>query len=612
MPSTFSLPARTLSGALAEALARHADQAFGLMGNGNAHLIDRFPGAGIRLTEVRHEAGTVAAADAYTRVSGRIAIATATYGAGFTNTLTALAEAAQARTPMLVVVGDAPTTGARPWDVDQEMLAAAVGVRTVALAPGRIDEQVDRAAGAALRLRRPVVLAIPYDLAAAPEPSNAESRSSGDRGSGDAGIDLSDPGVTRELLAATRDEPAHAAGVDDGIDADVDAARESAATDPRAMAAALAALAAAERPVVIAGHGARISGAGGELARIAELLGALTGSTARARGIFPDARRDLGIVGGFGQEAAMAVLAEADTVLVAGAGLNQFTMRFGDLLAPGAVVVRIDVEEAPAPRTAHPVTQLLLQGDARTVLRELIPGLEAARPGPSTWAATVADGLEPGGALRTRDDGRAEHPEGVCADGLLDPRAVAARLAELLPEDRHVTSDGGHFIGWANMFWPVASPDRMVMVGTAYQTIGLGLSTVAGVAAAAPASTVVVTTGDGGGLMALADLETAIRAAARCVIVVWNDGAYGAEVHLYGEMGLDERAMLIPAVDFAGLGAALGATGVRVERLEDLEALARWREAGGTGTIVLDCRVSRSVVAPYQREVQKVNGLDPE
>jgi thiamine pyrophosphate-dependent acetolactate synthase large subunit-like protein len=150
----------------------------------------------------------------------------------------------------------------------------------------------------------------------------------------------------------------------------------------------------------------------------------------------------------------------------------------------------------------------------------------------------------------------------------------------------------------------------MVMVGTAYQTIGLGFSTVAGVAAAAPGSTVVLSTGDGGGLMALADLETAIRTAGRCVIVVWNDGAYSAEVHLYGAMGMDRRPMTIPEVDFAGIAGALGATGVRVERLGDLDALTRWREAGGTGTIVLDCRISGDVVAPYQREIQRVNGLD--
>src|SRR5690606_14835925 len=91
-----------------------ADHSFGLMGNGNAHLIEHLAQVGVPYTAVRHEAGTVAAADAYTRVSGRLAIATTTYGAGFTNTLTALAEAAQARTPMLVVVGDAPSAARAP------------------------------------------------------------------------------------------------------------------------------------------------------------------------------------------------------------------------------------------------------------------------------------------------------------------------------------------------------------------------------------------------------------------------------------------------------------------------------------------------------------------
>ena len=180
----------------------------------------------------------------------------------------------------------------------------------------------------------------------------------------------------------------------------------------------------------------------------------------------------------------------------------------------------------------------------------------------------------------------------------------------MLPEDRHVTSDGGHFIGWANMFWPVASPDRMIMVGTAFQSIGLGFSTVAGVAAAAPDGTVVLSTGDGGGLMAIADLETTIRTTKSCVVVVWNDGSYGAEVHLYGVMGLDEAPMRIPDVNFAGVASALGATGVSVRSLADLDALDAWREAGAQGTILLDCRISNSVVAPYQREIQKVNGLD--
>lgn len=304
----------------------------------------------------------------------------------------------------------------------------------------------------------------------------------------------------------------------------------------------------------------------------------------------------------------MQLIADADVVLVVGASLNQFTMRFGELFGEGTKVIRIDVDQVAPPKTAHHINYQLLRGDAGEVLSSLIEGIAAAQTAPGTWRDRVS-GLEAGGALRVLDEGtRAEG--GLCADGRLDPRAVAARIAELLPEDRHVTSDGGHFIGWANMFWPVASPERMVMVGTAYQTIGLGFSTVAGVAAAAPDSTVVVTTGDGGGLMAIADLETTIRTAKSSVIVVWNDGSYGAEVHLYGAMGLDEAPMRIPDVNFAGIAAALGATGVRVDSLADLDALGTWRNAGAQGTILLDCRISRTVVAPYQREIQRVNGLD--
>lgn len=593
----------TLAGALASAIMRHADYSFGLMGNGNAHLIDALTQLGMPFSEVRHEAATVASADAYTRITGRLAVATATYGAGYTNTLTALAEAARARTPLLLVVGDAPSTGPRPWDIDQEMASAAVGVRTYTVGTHDVDEVVDRAAAAALRRRTPVVIAIPYDQVTAviPKPS----------GQPDLGIDLSDPATLRDLARATL--PAKSETGNSGVSgksaqgAPNSAPRPASAATAAELDAAAKSLLSAKRPIVLAGYGAWLSDAASELGAIATRLGAATASTALARGIFPEQTYDLGITGGFGQEAAMDVIANADLVLVVGASLNQFTMRFGELFGPDTTVIRIDIDQVSPPKTAHPINYFALQGDARELLTALNERLSDPQHLPGIWREQIA-GLEPGGALRVRDSGSL-NDGGMCSDGRLDPRSVAARLAELLPEDRHVTSDGGHFIGWANMFWPVASPERMIMVGTAYQSIGLGFATTAGVAAAAPGSTVVLSTGDGGGLMAIADLETTIRTADSCVIVVWNDGAYGAEVHLYGKMGLDETPMRIPNVNFAGIAAALGATGVRVDALDDLDALRAWRDAGAHGTILLDCRVSSTVVAPYQREIQQVNGL---
>ena len=119
-----------------------------------------------------------------------------------------------------------------------------------------------------------------------------------------------------------------------------------------------------------------------------------------------------------------------------------------------------------------------------------------------------------------------------------------------------------------------------------------------------------LTTGDGGGLMALADLETAVRTAGgRGIAVVWNDAAYGAEVNLYGLKGLAEAPMLIPEVDFAGLAAAFGAEGVVVRYLADLDRLAEWtgEPADARPFLLLDCRISGSVVAPYQEEIIRVN-----
>ena len=547
----------TVSAHVALTLARHLDHVFGVMGNGNAYFLDALErSTSVAFTAVRHEAGGVVAADAYHRASGRLAAATATYGAGFTNTLTALAEAVQAHVPLILVVGDEPTSGPRPWDVDQIALASAVGARTYTV--GRADAAATTviAIEHALTYRVPTVLAIPYDVAArdaGPVPAAPDPRLPGP---------LSPAGPF--AVAAVRD--------------------------------IASALASAERPLLLAGRGAWIAGAGSALGEVADLTGALTASTALGRGVFPRPEFDLGVTGGFGAEDAMARVREADVAVVFGASLNQFTMRFGDLFAPGTKVLQVDV----APAATHPHVGGFVRGDAAVVARAVADDLRARGAAPSGWRERVD-----APAARTYDVG-----DGSAVDGRLDPRSVAVRVAELLPEDRVVVSDGGHFIGWANMYWPVASPDRMMMVGTAFQSIGLGFPSVAGAALARPESTIVLTTGDGGGLMALADLESAVRVAGgRGLAVVWNDAAYGAEVNLYGLKGLAPGPMLIPEVDFAALAAGVGAEGVVVRSLADLDRLADWaaQPSASRPFLLLDCRISGTVVAPYQEEIIRVN-----
>ncbi|GAB2603591.1 thiamine pyrophosphate-binding protein [Pseudactinotalea suaedae] len=550
----------TLSAHVARTLAHHVDHVFGVMGNGNAHLIDALERQGhVGYTPMRHEAGGVVAADAYFRASGRLAAATATYGAGFTNTITALAEAAQARVPLLLIAGEAPTSGLRPWDVDQNALASAVGVRTYTVGRADAGGTVVLAIEHALSYRTPVVLALPYDV------------------------------VTTDVVA-----------LDDGearLEPRVARPQGPSGEVARARVAGFArALATAERPLLLAGRGAWLSGAGPALGRVADLTGALTTTTALGRNLFPRPEYDLGVAGGFGADGAMALIHEADVALVVGASLNQFTMRYGDLLAPRAQVLQIDA----AASATHPQVSGFVSGDARLVAEALSAELEGLGAAPSGWRDRVEVT-----AARTYPRGA-----GQCADGRLDPRSAAARIAELLPADRIVVADGGHFLGWSNMYWPVAAPDRVIMVGTAFQSIGLGFPSVAGAARANPEATVVLTTGDGGGLMAAADLESAVRVAGgRGLAVVWNDGGYGAEIHVYGRQGLAPEPMLIPQVDFAALATAMGGEGVAVGTLEDLEALASWaaRPASARPFLLLDLRISPTVVAPYMDELLRAS-----
>ena len=552
----------TVSAHVAATLARHIDHVFGVMGNGNAYFLDALQrSTDVGYTAVRHEAGGVTAADAYHRAGGGLAAATATYGAGFTNTLTALAEAVQAHVPLVLVVGDEPTSGPRPWDVDQIALASAVGARTYTV--GRTDAAATTviAIEHALTYRVPTVLAIPYDVAtldAGPVP------------------DAPEPRLPQPLTPAG----------------------PFAEQTIRDVAAALAG---AKRPFLLAGRGAWIAGAGEVLGELADATGAVTASTALGRGIFPRSEFDLGVTGGFGAEAAMQLVTEADVAVVFGASLNQFTMRFGSLFGPRTRIFQVDI----APAATDPHVGGYLRGDAAAVARAIAAELARTPAVPSGWRESLDIP-----ALRAYEAG-----DDIAPDGALDPRSAAARIGEILEStdalrDRVVVSDGGHFIGWANMYWPVAAPDRMMMVGTAFQSIGMGFASVPGAALAQPDATIVLTTGDGGGLMALADLESAVRVAAgRGLAVVWNDAAYGAEVNLYGLKGLAKEPMLIPQVDFAEVARGFGARGVVVRTLADLDRLAEWARvpASDRPFLLLDLRISGSVIAPYQLEIIRVN-----
>src|SRR5699024_7479105 len=113
------------------------------------------------------------------------------------------------------------------------------------------------------------------------------------------------------------------------------------------------------------------AGAGPVLGELADATGALTTTSSLGRNLFPRADFDLGCAGGWGAEGAMQLVRQADVAVVLGASLNQFTMRFGELFAPGTRVYQVDV----APAATHPHVAGFVRGDARVVTEALVAAL---------------------------------------------------------------------------------------------------------------------------------------------------------------------------------------------------------------------------------------------
>lgn len=541
-----------VSTVVADVLAERAGHLFGLMGNGNAHLISRLTRRGFPFTSARHEAATVAMADAYHRATGSIAAATTTYGAGFTNAYTTLAEARMARIPLVLVVGDAPSTGPRPFDVDQAKAAEAAGVVTLVAGPGNAAAITHRAFDLALQSVQPVIVAIPYDLATAP------------------------PSVPKPL------EPLPA--------------KPAWPAEPGDLDRVAGLLAAAERPLILAGRGVLLAQAAEPLRGVGDRLGALYMTSVMAANAF-NSPWDLGIAGGFTRSHRLAVARQADVVLVVGASLNTFQTRYGTLFPDGTKIVRVDNEPDPGQPAAE-----YIRADILPFIEGLLERVRTASS--STWRDHVPEVSR----AEFRSSVPSEDPGEFGPDGRLNPRAVVAALDRILPAERSVVMDGGHFIGWAPMYLTVPDPHAMVLVGTAFQSIGLGFGSAAGVSVARPERTTVLVSGDGGGLMGLADFETFLRATRKGVVVVLNDSAYGAELHQYAAKGLHDQAMLIDEVDFAAVGRALGAQGAKARTLADLGQLQEWLGSRQEGVYVLDVAISQKVVAEFMAESVAAKG----
>jgi thiamine pyrophosphate-dependent acetolactate synthase large subunit-like protein len=311
-------------------------------------------------------------------------------------------------------------------------------------------------------------------------------------------------------------------------------------------------------------------------------------TSAVANGLFDGEPFAVGIAGGFSSPVAARLLGDADVVVAFGAALNAWTTRHGTLFHPDARVVQVDLDAEAI--GVHRPAEVGVVGDAAataTALLEAVPERRGRRT--PQLAAEIAAGRW---AAEPFTDG--------ASDGRLDPRTLSIALDELLPAERTVVVDSGHFMGWPSMYLRVPDASGFVFP-QAFQCVGLGLGNAIGAAVGRPDRLTVAALGDGGALMALPELETLGRLRPRMLVVVYDDEAYGAEVHHFRSRGEAVDLAQFPPADLAALARAAGCLGLTARRVEDLDGVRDWL-ADPAIPLVVDAKVDPDICADWLEE----------
>jgi len=339
--------------------------------------------------------------------------------------------------------------------------------------------------------------------------------------------------------------------------------------EPSRVREALAVLAKAQRPMIVAGGGVVSSGAQAELVEFAEKLQIPVTTSLNAKAAMLDRNPlNVGVAGVYSRSCANKALAEADLVFFIGSHTGGQLTTSWKVPEPGVTVIQLDIDPEELGRNYPNAVSLI--GDAKVTLRQLIDAAGKPAAGAQAWLGrvqalvaewrAVAEPLMTSNAVPMR-------PERVCRE-----------ISEALPADGVVVSDTGHSGMWTGQMIEFSSP-RQGFVRCA-GSLGWGLPGAIGVKCALPNRAVVCFTGDGGAYYHLAELETAARYGINLVVVVNNNSSLNQEIPLVNAAykGKDmERSGDIwrfqKSVDFAKLGEALGCAAFRIDKPGQLKEL---------------------------------------
>jgi thiamine pyrophosphate-dependent acetolactate synthase large subunit-like protein len=507
--------------AMATALTDHGvDTIFGLIGDGNLFVMDSFRRrSGTTYVPVVHEATAVEAASGYAQVTGRLGVATTTHGPALTNTVTALVDAVRARVPLVLLAGDTAS--------EDNFHTQNIAQREVVLATGAGFEQ----------LRAPLTLA--DDLATAIRRAHVEERP----------IVLNMPANFQWTETEYAPTPSQLI--------------ETTAIRPsdEALDVAVGIIASANRPLVLAGRGAISPQARAAVLRLAKRIGAPVATTLRARDLFRGQSHNLGTLGTIAHEVAVSTVAASDCVIAFGASLNRFTTADGSLVEKRRLV-QVDLDLRTLGRIVTPDAGVL--GDAARTADEFVALLDEAgiRPTGFASAALAAE-------LVRLDE---QHRPDRSTENRVDIHTAVHRVDAAVPPDRTVVTDGGRFLHSA---WPaigVQHPRHFVHTVN-FGSIGLGMGTAIGAGVGRPDHPALLVTGDGGFMMGgLNEFNSAVRMGLDLIVLVLNDGSYGAEHVQFVRREVDPELSLFGWPDFAPVADTLGGRGFTVRNLDELDA----------------------------------------
>jgi acetolactate synthase I/II/III large subunit len=506
--------------ALAALQAFGVSELFTLSGGHVFPLYDAAHQAGVRIVDVRHEQSAVFAAEAVAKLQRRPGLAVVTAGPGVTNAVSGVTSAFFNGAPVVVLGGRAPQFrwGAGSLqEIDHiPLLASVTKLAKTVTAAEDVPRAVHEAALTALTAHRgPVFLDLPIDVIF----SFAEA----DRPAG-TGVPVVEP-------------------------------------DPDEVSRAAALLAAAQRPVIIAGSDVYAGDAVAALREAAETLQIPVFTNGMGRGSLPP-EHPLAFA-----KARRAALSGADVIAVVGTPLD-FRLGFGDF---GDTLV-VHIVDAPAQRASHVTPAVSPAGDLRLILSALAD-FTGVRADHAEWVARLRQVEEAARAEETAELEAETDP--------IKPSRVYGELRRVLDRDAVTIGDGGDFVSYAGRHLEPAQPGTWLDPGP-YGCLGTGLGYAMGARITYPDRQVCVLMGDGAAGFSLMDAESLVRQGLPVVIVVGNNGIWGLEKHPMRNMyGYDVAADLQPGLRYDDVVRALGGAGETVQTCAELApALQRAFAAG--------------------------------